>query len=74
MRWGFVVTRGGEATSIEISPELDAAMDLLTDDGFPIGEAAKLLVAAEMDGKNPEHFARHFLRLRRAFREAEARP
>jgi hypothetical protein len=45
-----------------------AAVDILVDDGCPAGRAAQMAVAAERDGKDPEAFARHFLKLRGALR------
>lgn len=50
------------------SPAVSAAYDLLTDDGMPSEDAAKMAVAAERSGKDPEAFARHLLKLRRAAR------
>jgi hypothetical protein len=49
-----------------ISPELSAGYDLLTGNGLAPELAARLLVSAEDRGQNPESFARHLLRLRRA--------
>lgn len=51
-----------------ISPSLLAGFDLLTDDGMSAESAGKMLVAAQQSGKDPEQFARHFLKLRQSIR------
>ena len=57
-----------------VSPELWAAYDILTDDGYPPEKAAGILVAAERqyaEGKlsmTVEQFARHMVKLRKAVR------
>jgi hypothetical protein len=45
-----------------------AAVDILVDDGYPVDRAAQMAVAAERDGKDPEAFARHLLKLRGVLR------
>lgn len=52
-----------------VSAEASAAFDILADDGYPAEEAWKLILTAERSGKDPEVFARHFLKLRKALRE-----
>jgi hypothetical protein len=51
-----------------VSPELWAAYDILTDDGYPPEKAAEVLASAERSGRNPEAFARHMVKLRKAIR------
>jgi len=51
-----------------VSPQLSAGYDLLTDDGYPPEKAAELLAEAERMGKDPEAFAQHMIKLRRALR------
>ncbi len=50
------------------SPAVIAGLDLLVDDDMPADKAARLLIAAERQGKDPEAFARHLLTLRRELR------
>lgn len=52
-----------------VSPAVSAAFDLLTDDGMSADDAARMAVAAERGGRDPEASARHILKLRRAYRE-----
>lgn len=47
---------------------LSRGMDLLHADGMPDDRAAELLLACVGDGRDPEAFAQHLLKLRRAFR------
>jgi hypothetical protein len=54
--------------AVGVSAAVSAAYDLLTDDGVPPERAAELAVYAEQRGQDPEAFARHFLKLRRAIR------
>ena len=74
----FKVSRSGTVT--EISPEehvelmgatpaISAAYDLLTDDGMSPQKAADLAVACERSGRDPEAFARHLIKLRKAVRQ-----
>lgn len=76
----FAVDSLGNATSLSteervtlmgVSPSASAAYDLLTDDGVPAEQAAKLTLAAQKSGRDPEAFARHFLKLRRGLRASE---
>lgn len=45
-----------------------AAYDILSDDGMGAAKAAEMAVNAERSGKDPEAFARHLVKLRRALR------
>lgn len=53
-----------------ISAAVSAAYDIMTDDGFPPEEAGRFALAAERQGRDPEAFARHFVKLRKAARSA----
>ncbi len=77
----FSVARNGETEALSheqhlrlmgVSPALSAAIDLLTDDNYPMEEAVKLCKAVEDDGKDPEAWARHFLKLRRTLRNIKS--
>jgi hypothetical protein len=77
LRREFIVDRAGIATEANpeevlrhmgISPQLSAAYDICEDAGFDMEQATPLLAAAEKDGQNPEEFARHICKLRRAAR------
>jgi sirohydrochlorin ferrochelatase len=74
----FAVASDGAATEmsahqrlehIGVSPAVSAAYDLLADDGMPPEDAARMAVAAERGGRDPEAFARHLRKLRRAWRD-----
>ncbi len=70
-RDGVAVRLVGVEASVSlmgISPSLSAGYDLLADDGMDPDRIASLLMAAEKQGKDPETFARHMLKLRRAAR------
>lgn len=45
-----------------------AAIDIMTDDGVPLERAATLALACDRTGDEPEAWARHFVKLRKAFR------
>lgn len=47
-----------------------AAIDIMTDDDVPLEKAAELALAATKKGESAEGFARHFVKLRKAFRGA----
>lgn len=73
----FAVSGSGEAEVLSpyehealmgVTPSMSAAYDLMTDDGVPPQKAADMAVAAERSGRDPEEFARRFVRLRREFR------
>lgn len=49
-----------------IPGELSAAYDMLEDAGFDMERASRLLAAAQSQGRDPQEFARHLIRLRRA--------
>jgi hypothetical protein len=51
-----------------VSPAVSAAYDLMVDDGYPPEKAAKLAMDAERSGRDPEAWARHFIKLRKAWR------
>lgn len=57
-----------------VSPGVSAAYDVLADDGMPSDWAARLTVAAERQGLNPEKFARHVRKLRASVREDGGSP
>lgn len=58
-----------------VTPEMDAGYDLLTDVGFTPDKAASMMVTAQAAytsgaiQRNPEQFARHVLKLRKAARD-----
>lgn len=54
--------------------ELDAAVDILTDDGMPTERAMDLMVAALKSPGPLEPQARHIVRLRRAMRDPGGGP
>ena len=70
--YGFVVDSKGTAASIDISAEVSAAYDILTDAGFPPERAAEMAANSERLWKageikrTPEQFARHIVSLRKA--------
>lgn len=66
----FEVSPNGSARIVNIacSFELDAAMDILGDAGMLDDKRVKLLVTTEQSGRNPEHFARHLVKLAQAIR------
>lgn len=49
-------------------PRLDRAMDALHADGMPYDDAAAFLLAAHLEGQDPEAMAGHLLKLRKQFR------
>jgi hypothetical protein len=65
----FMVDPNGVVTEGRLSHAVNAGVDILDDDGMSIEKTLPLLVAAEADGRDPEAFARHLLKLRRALRE-----
>lgn len=65
----FYVGRTGTAVLHKATPELDAAMDILSDAGMLDDNRARLLGACIRDGRNPEHFARHLVKLGKAFNQ-----
>ena len=77
----FAVNTGGTASVLSpedhlrlmgISPAQSAAYDILADDGADMEKWAPMLLAAERDGKDPEAFARHCVKLRKAARGVSA--
>lgn len=77
----FVVDTGGAAVALSVeetvthmgvSPAASAAYDILTDDGYPAEKAWEMVLAAEKGGQQPEAFARHFVKLRKAVRGMSA--
>ena len=52
--------------SIDSAYRIDAACDLLTDDGVAMDKALAMSLTAEQMGKSAEDFARHFIKLRKA--------
>lgn len=67
----FAVSSDGTTRQVDIacSFELDAAMDILGDAGMLDDTRVQLLVTAEQSGRNPEHFARHLVKLAQALRQ-----
>ena len=47
-------------------PPVSEAMDIMTAAGLPVDRAASYALAAEMDGKDPVAWAKHFVKLRKA--------
>lgn len=81
-RW-FAVGRSGVVEELSTysygihlgySPGELAAIDLLTDDNYPMEDAIKLVRAAARSGKDPEAWARHFLELRKVVKQTSANP
>lgn len=54
--------------AIGYTQEQMAAIDIMTDDGVPLEKAAALALGATKNGQNAEAAARHFVKLRKAFR------
>lgn len=52
----------------DVAARINAGMDILMDDNYPIDKAAKLMLAAERQGEDAEAFARHMVKLRKALR------
>jgi hypothetical protein len=46
-----------------VSPSISAAYDILVDNGVPSDSAALMAAVAQENGKDPEAFARHFVKL-----------
>lgn len=78
----FIVSRTGETTiaspdeviaHMGISPQQSAAYDICETAGFDMEKVAPLLLAAEKDGRDPEQFAHHLVKLRRAVVDQQAR-
>lgn len=65
----FQVDGAGVASILTASPQLDAAYDILHDDGMSEDQIVKLLTGCERSGRDPEAFARHLVGLRRGMRE-----
>jgi hypothetical protein len=57
-----------ELKKLGIPMSVDAAMDILYDDGMSVDMAAEMSFAAWKSGKDPESFARHVVKLRKAAR------
>jgi hypothetical protein len=66
----FVARASGVIEMVAASPAVSAAYDIMTDDGVPPERAAEFAVGAERDGKDPEAWARHFVKLRKSLRTA----
>ena len=71
--WTCACGRGGAGNGLDHLAEInagpiDAGMDILMDDGMPAEDAAKLCLGAVRIGQDPEAFARHCVKLRRAVR------
>jgi hypothetical protein len=67
----FVVDGAGVVVVVShtVSPELDAAYDILDDAGYMREDRLRLIYEAERQGMNPEHFARHLVKLCKAANE-----
>jgi len=71
--WSCSCGRDGSGNGLDHLAEanaerIDTAMDILMEDGVNADHAARLSLAAVRAGKDPEDFARHFVKLRRAIR------
>lgn len=54
-----------------VTPQASAAFDIIADSGYPDLEVIwQFVIAAERKGWNPEHWARHFVKIRNAARAA----
>ena len=58
----------GQVQCVQASAAVSRAYDLMAADGVPAQTAADMATAAERGGKDPEAFARHFVKLRQAAR------
>ena len=67
---GVVTERSynSRAEAIGYTQEQIAAIDIMTDDDVPLERAAQYALAATKNGQNAEEAARHFVKLRKAFR------
>lgn len=57
-----------ELKKLGIPLSVDSALDILCDDGMDMEKAAEMSVAAWRSGRDPEEFARHLVKLRKAAR------
>jgi hypothetical protein len=64
----FVASGNGTIEMVAASPAVSAAYDIMTGDGVPPERAAQLAVGAGRDGRDPEAWARHFVKLRKSLR------
>jgi hypothetical protein len=62
----FIVTSAAVVIEVVLSPQMDAAMDILGDAGMLDEKRAKLLHLCEQKGDNPEHLARKLVTLSKA--------
>ncbi len=62
----FLVDSAGTITEHRVSHAVNAAVDMLTDDGYPLDKAMELMLSAEANGHDPEALARHVIKLRGA--------
>ena len=67
----FVAWPDGTIAFDEVTDAVAEAMDIMIADRVPEDTAAKMAVTAEKTGKDPVAFARHFVKVRRQFRETE---
>jgi hypothetical protein len=58
-----------EIQRMGVSPALSAAYDVLDDAGFLNEDRLKLCALAETQGRDPEAFARHLVKLGKALRD-----
>lgn len=58
-----------ELKKLGIPLSVDAAVDILVDDGMGVEKASEMSVSAWRSGRDPEAFARHLVKLRKAARE-----
>lgn len=51
------------------TPDVIAGVDLLEDDGMSTEKAVEMMAAAHRSGRDAEAFARHLIKLRKAWRD-----
>jgi hypothetical protein len=71
MGFRIFVASPSEIQCAEAPPGVEEAYDLMVADRVPPQRAADMAMAAARDGKDPVDFARHFVKVRRQFRNSE---
>lgn len=66
---GFIVNTAGVTIALEFSDAVAEAYDIMAADNVPADRCAAFALEAEKSGRDPVEFARHFVHMRRAFRE-----
>jgi hypothetical protein len=64
----FVAGQGGTEQAGEIDDAMMEALDLLTADGMSLGNAASMVAACHLSGRDAVEFARHAVSLRKVAR------